>query len=326
MATFAARVERAGPEQPGLDDHAEHCSADPEALAGIGRRRGEQIRVGLAGTPGVSAVFTIVETRDEADPGVVRLGPGGRARLGGGGFPADAAVDSVVARRAISDDQAARLGEFVERLVDDGRQRDLIVLAPHGGQIEPHTDEQAERVAARLSEHNVTLWCCKGFGRGPGEARRRFHITTTDLHVASFPALRVVIGRGFHHAVAFHGQQADDVLIGGRAQFRLKAELANAIEEVVSGSGIRVRITTPADVFGGDSPHNLVNRITIGGRGGIHVEQSLLARRRHGVEIADVVARVFVSRSTMSQEGSSVELLRRPSWWRWRGVQRYQGR
>jgi hypothetical protein len=53
---------------------------------------------------------------------------------------------------------------------------------------------------ARLSEHNVTLWCCEGFGHGPGEARRRFHITTTDLHEASFPALRVVIGRGFHHA------------------------------------------------------------------------------------------------------------------------------
>ena len=274
-------------------------------------------------------MFTVVEMRNEAVPGVVRMGPGGRERLGGSGFPVAAEVDSVVVRRGISDDQAARLGEFVERLADDGRQRELVVLAPHGGQIEPHTDEQAERVAARLSESLVTLWCCKGFGHAPGEAWRRFHIDTTDLHEASFPALRVVIGRGFRHAVAFHGQQTDDVLIGGRAQFRLKAELANAIEDVVSGSGIRVRIATPDDVFGGDSPRNLVNRITAGGRGGIHLEQSLLARQRHGAQIADAVARVFVTRSSTADEGASVDPLPRPpSRWRrrWRGTQRYQGR
>jgi hypothetical protein len=37
----------------------------------------------------------------------------------------------------------------VERLIP-GRDRQLAVIAPHGGDIEEHTDEQAQRVAVRL--------------------------------------------------------------------------------------------------------------------------------------------------------------------------------
>ncbi len=123
------------------------------------------------------------------------MGRDGRERLGVT-EPFAAVVDSVVPRRRLSDADAARLGEFVERLTDDGTHQGLIAIAPHGGDIEAHTDTQAERVAARLAAHGVSAWRCKGFGGIGGGAWRRLHITSTDLPEASFPALASIIDRG----------------------------------------------------------------------------------------------------------------------------------
>jgi hypothetical protein len=62
---------------------------------------------------------------------------------------------------------------------------------------------------------------------------------------------------------------------------------------VVDGSQIPVRIASPADVFGGDDPTNIVNRLTADGTGGIQIEQSLTARVSHWADIADAVASVY---------------------------------
>ena len=86
--------------------------------------------------------------------------------------------------------------------------------------------------------------------------------------------------RGFTHAVAFHGFGDDEILIGGTALPTLKQELREKIEAAI-GPGIRVRVATPANKFGGDNPCNIVNRLTAGGTGGIQIEQSLPAREDH---------------------------------------------
>ena len=67
-------------------------------------------------------------------------------------------------------------------------------LGPGQGQIEPCTDRQAERVAERLQDKGVSSWRCKGWKQGGG-AHERWHITSTDIHPASFPKLgRVIFG------------------------------------------------------------------------------------------------------------------------------------
>jgi phage replication-related protein YjqB (UPF0714/DUF867 family) len=309
VATFDAAVHQAvEAEQQDLIDHSEHCSADPRALAGIGRARGHQVRVRPAADPSVFALYTVSLTRDEAPDTVVRMGRGGRERLGTT-EPFAAVVDSVVPREGLTDAEAERLGEFVERLSDNGTHRGLIAIAPHGGDIERHTDTQAERVAERLADYGVSAWRCKGFGRAGGSASLLLHVTSTNIHEASFPALGTVIGRGFRYAVAFHGLRDEEILVGGGAAFRLKAEIASSIENALSGSGIRVRIAGPDDVFGGDSPRNIVNRLTAGGRGGIHIEQSLPARVDHADDIANAVADVFAVRLSRPRYPG-------PWWWR----------
>lgn len=308
MATYDGEVRQTPADDPDLLDLAEHCWADAEALARIGRGVGQQIRVRTTGPTARVALYTVSRVRHETPDTVVRMGRDGRQRLGQTeAFPA--VVDSVVARRGISDEEAAGLGEFVERLDDDGASRGLVVLAPHGGEIERHTDVQAERVADRLVDVQVSVWRCRGFGRDGEGAFRRYHITSTDLHEASFPALQSIIGRGFRYAVAFHGFTEDGVLVGGGAPFRVKAEVASYLEQALTGTGIRVRIAGPDDRFCGDDPHNLVNRITATGRGGIHLEQSPIARAEHALDIADAVARVFAAR--LGEPPSAIA-----RWWR----------
>jgi phage replication-related protein YjqB (UPF0714/DUF867 family) len=325
VATFDAAVRQAvSAEQQDLVDHSEHCSADAEVLAGIGRALGHQVRVRPVADPSVFALYTVSQIRDEAPATIVRMGRGGRERLGRT-EPFAAVVDSVVPRQGLTDADAERLGEFAERLSDNGTHHGLIAIAPHGGDIERHTDSQAERMAERLAEYGVSAWRCKGFGADGGGASRRLHITSTDIHEASFPALESVIRRGFRYAVAFHGFRDEEILVGGGASFRLKAEIACSIENALSGSEVRVRIAGPDDVFGGDSPRNIVNRLTASKRGGIHIEQSLQARTDHALVIADAVAEVFAVRLGRPRYPGprwlrSLRELRdaMPDWWRGR--------
>ena len=230
-----------------------------------------------------------------ADPvNVVRMGAVGRQRLGTSDEFA-ATVKAQVPHPTFTEAQAEANSEFVERLKDNGTHKGLIVIAPHGGQIEPYTDRQAERVAEVLASKGVSSWRCKGWKQGSG-AHERWHITSTDIHPASFPKLNRVISRGFRYAVAFHGFGGTGVLIGGAAPDSLKREIELAIERAVAGLGLWVRVAQPDDDLGGSSSQNIVNRLTAGGAGGIHIEQSFSAREGYGQAIADAVAGVYRSK------------------------------
>lgn len=293
MATYDAGITKALPDQEDLQDRREHCSVDASRLARIGRAVGHQVRVRLSSD--AFGLYTVSEVRPEDPDTTVRMGRRGLERLS----PRDefgGVVDSVGPHPNLTIDQARACSELVERLRDNGRQRELIVIAPHGGDIERHTDEQAEHVAARLAAKAVSSWRCKGWKDGGG-AFLRWHITSTDISAASFPRLDLVISRGFTHAVAFHGfedSEVDtDVLIGGCAPDELKLEIAEEIDRALAGSGLRVRIAGPEDNFGGDDERNVVNRLTAEGGSGIQIEQSPAARSRRWERIADAVAAVY---------------------------------
>jgi len=298
LRTYDASVRRAQrPEQDDLVAHQEHCSADPDRLATVGAGRGAQVRI-VRGE-GQYALFTVSEVRPESPDTVVRMGQDGRERLG---TPEefDGVLDTRVARSELTDERARADSEFVERLQDDGHQRRLVVLAPHGGDIEPHTDEQAEHLAACLRSNRVSVWLCKGFRVGGGAARR-WHITSDDIDPGSFPALGSIFGRGFAHAVSFHGfdraDLPDGVVVGGAARDRLKCCVAAAIRDALAGTGFTVRIAGAGDPLGGGNAANIVNRITASGRGGVQIEQGPGVRDQHALAVAEAVARVYRRRS-----------------------------
>lgn len=286
------RVRKSLPTQEDLRRRPEHCSAGTRALAAVGISVGQQVRVRRDDR--TVGLYTVSETRTENGADIVRMGLGGRQRLDTDEeFVAE--LDPQIVHPTLSDSEAQNEGEFVERLNDDRGDAALIAIAPHGGHIEVHTDEQAQRVAFRLADRSVSYWICKGYhARG---AARTWHITSRDINAESFPKLSSVFGRGFTHAVAFHGFDGAEILVGGRAPMEFKTEIAAAIHRVVARSNIPVRIACRADDFGGDDPHNVVNRLTAGGDNGVQIEQSLGARQAHWADIADAVAAVYDSRT-----------------------------
>src|SRR5258708_33181744 len=175
------------------------------------------------------------------------MGSAGRKRLGTSDEFAGS-LDSQVPRPTFDDADAEANNEFVERLKDNGTHTGLIVIAPHGGDIEPHTDQPDERGASRLAAKGVSLWRCKGF---KGEAAfGRWHITSTDIHEASFPLLNTVTSRGFSYAVAFHGfddpEIPFDILIGGAAPYPLEQKRGAALKGATTGSCITIPLPSPA--------------------------------------------------------------------------------
>jgi phage replication-related protein YjqB (UPF0714/DUF867 family) len=288
MATYSAQIKQAFLSQSTLINEDEHCSADPDHLRKIDRAKGHQIRVKRSESE--YALYTISEIRQERPETIVRMAKDARVRLRTTG-EFDAVVEAQVTHSNLTDAEAEKNSEFVERLTDDGRQTGLIAIAPHGGTIEEHTDQQAERVMSQLASKNVSCWRCKGWKKGGG-ASERWHITSTDIHEASFPLLNQIIHRRFTHAVAFHGFSQNRILIGGGADAALKREIQRAIQTAISDSDIRVDIAAPSDPLNGNSPKNIVNRLAANGNG-IQIEQSREARQHHWQQIADAVALVY---------------------------------
>ena len=164
------------------------------------------------------------------------MGPAGRARLGPGDEFA-ATIDAQGPDPTRSDAAAEAAGELVERLTDGGGQ--LIAIAPHGGDIEAGTDDEAEQMRSQLAAEHAVSPPCRGWRPGSG-AVRRWHITSADLAPERFPQLHTVIGRGFTPAVAFHGSGGSDVLLGGGVA---SATLQQAITESIrQATGLPVHL------------------------------------------------------------------------------------
>src|ERR1700752_5063214 len=186
MATRAVQIRKSLRTQEDLLHRLEHCSADAHAISALGITVCQQVRVKRNDSE--LALYTVSEIRHEDTDEVVRMGRAGRQRLGTDA-EFDAELDCQVVDPTMSDQKAEGNGEFIEPLHDDGAHPGLIVIAPHGGHIEEHTDDQARRVAFRLADKAVTFCLCKGYQGPLRSAYDAWHITSVDIHPGSFPLL-----------------------------------------------------------------------------------------------------------------------------------------
>lgn len=238
------------------------------------------------------ALYTVGEVRSEKSSNRVRMSKVARERLGTTDT-FSAKLQTAVVAEGLTDEEAKAQSEFVERLVDDGTQAELVVLAPHGGFIEPRTDDQAEYVQAALGGDHSSSWICKGYKLGGG-AHDQWHITSTAICRRSFCRLDLIGDRQFKYAVSLHGLNGDVVVIGGRAPESLKVLVRDAIDDALTGLvDVEVSIAGPDDPHSGYSPANLVNWLSKGGEGGIQISQSLEVRNEHWQAVAQAVVDVF---------------------------------
>lgn len=123
--------------QTAIEKRKEHCSADPALLSAIGRAKGQQVRIYRNATE--FAIFTVGETEDEQHDATIRMSKFARLRFG----PSDefeGRLSPVVVMSGLTEEEARMRGELIEQLDDDGRNTTLLILAPHGGDMETPTD------------------------------------------------------------------------------------------------------------------------------------------------------------------------------------------
>jgi phage replication-related protein YjqB (UPF0714/DUF867 family) len=292
IASREVRVRDPLPGHEQVSKKKESCSVDSGLLRSIGRKPGEQVRIYRNAND--FAVFTVFETLEEANESTVRIGRLGRLRIG----PSDefdGRITPTIPSEGLTETQARERGEMIEHLTDDGTNTGLIIMAPHGGDLETPTDLQAERLAEKLGGNRVSTWVCKAYHiRGGKSAFDRWHITSTDISEASYPLLGKVSTRKFEYAVSFHGMTDQRILIGGSAPTRLRTEIRDAIRQAINDPKIPVDLAMPGDANGGKDPKNIVNRYV--NNGGVQIEQSSRARKEHWKAIADALAKVYASK------------------------------
>jgi phage replication-related protein YjqB (UPF0714/DUF867 family) len=265
-------------------DHDDRACSVSASLTGV--MIGDQIRI--LRNDDDYAVYTVFDRRASDAPDVVRMGKSARERLGTSNT-FSATLSKPVVASGLTDAQAQAADEFVERLVDDGQNNGLVVIAPHGGGIEFNSDRQAEYATAALG---CSSWIVKGFKAGGG-CYDRWHITSTQLSPRSFPSLGVIANRGFAYAVSFHGMSKPGVLVGGGAPKELKQMVRDAILAELSDPDIEVKVAEPGSYNSGSSKKSVHNWLTDGGIGGIQIEQSMKVRTEHWQEVANGVIKLY---------------------------------
>jgi phage replication-related protein YjqB (UPF0714/DUF867 family) len=294
----------------------EHCSLNANQIHAMGLNTHQQVRIERPTENGTTvALYTIESTHNEQPNDVfldyVDLADVEERFRVPTVEPFLCKINSQVVAVGLTDAEAEAYSEFVEHLADNDYNRELVVIAPHGGFIEEHTDTQAQHFAKQLPSNCVSMWMCKGFKKNGG-AFDRWHVTSTDISEESFPKLKTIYGRQFKFAVAFHGWGGDSICIGGsepdpdppdclKEEISLKEEIKCAIEKVVPSSIVVVlggadgNEKCPQNI-NGNNPKNIVNRL---GTISVQIEQCEMARERHGKVIAEAVANVIRPRLTV---------------------------
>ncbi|WP_394295579.1 poly-gamma-glutamate hydrolase family protein [Natrialba hulunbeirensis] len=156
-------------------------------------------------------------------------------------------------------------------------------LANRRGEQKYGTDWQAERVADTA---DGLAWICAGFNDGGG-ALGRWHVHSTDIHHASFPALDDIRHGEFEWSVAFHGYTSDTILVGGTASEADRALVATALEEALPETPVELA-SSDATSYAGAAPENVLNEVgTIGQT--IQLEQPMDVRQEQWADVADAV-------------------------------------
>lgn len=320
----------------------EHCRVTQTLLTDLGRQAGEQIRIFLPSlavtAASQSALYTTelyvstVSTVSTADPCIILMDDlaiqkinnatpiaVGATLTAGALNLAPSATDGAL---LYSEPSAAH--SFIERhtVSTTAGANQLVVIAPHGGDVDRYTAAQADTALAVLAGLGkpVPGWICEGHW-GSGQTSDRWHITADDLQPPSFPALAGLLaaippylGSGpFRFALAFHGNSGPgpSIIVGGRAGLPVRQRVGDALLAALPGIGLQVCVpdgSVPSPPpgcaglnvasLGGTSTHNLIHRLAPNSavdplQGGIQIEQSLDVRQTYGTQVATAVAQVL---------------------------------
>jgi phage replication-related protein YjqB (UPF0714/DUF867 family) len=140
----------------------------------------------------------------------------------------------------------------------------LLVMAPHGGWIEPSTTELAQAIAGE----EFSFYTFQGLKRGGNQA---LHLTS---HRFDEPVALAAVSQA-DQVVAIHGERSSEalVMVGGGG-----AELRKAVAGALGDAGFSVVESRPG--LGGMNPGNICNRGLLGGGIQLEISEGLRAQLR----------------------------------------------
>ncbi|MGW8267279.1 MAG: poly-gamma-glutamate hydrolase family protein [Longimicrobiales bacterium] len=179
--------------------------------------------------------------------------------------------------------------------VDRGSR--ILLLAPHGGWIEPLTTELAKAIAGA----EFSFYSFVGLKSGGNE---RLHLTS---HRFDEPLALEAVARA-DRVLAIHGERSRHgafVMVGGRWD-EMRAALCSALR----GAGFRV--LEPREGLGGRHRRNICNRGRLGGGGQLELSEGLRRQLREEAAVQEAfvstvrgVVRVFEAASWKASGGDT---------------------
>jgi phage replication-related protein YjqB (UPF0714/DUF867 family) len=295
-------VDFAGGRHPIDDELYTQITMDPELLDALGLSIGDQVRLHRGEDD--RALYTVAAAMTEGDASTVRMNRQARARLDiantawakvgdyGRGCPellgisdlVDEVFDAVADPVVVSDGSIAEArenGELVEDTAGDGSN--LAILAPHGGEIEPHTAQQAAALHDQTGA-DASLWRAMGY-RPDGGAFLRWHVPSYAISPASFPALSALLEDQYDYAVSFHGICTNGIRVGGGAPEGVKEHVVDAINYHLPTGAARAELANGR--FSARDPDTVVNRAS---DNGVWIGQPVETREAHADAVVDAVA------------------------------------
>ena len=225
---------RRGDVQSGRD-HPVHGNTGgrPGRIAGL-TRPSSSPRTGydLART---SLALTSTDWNDVGDGRLVRPVPNDDVPINDEESDVEAEVDSdpTLVRTDLSTEEAQEHDEYVEE--------------SHGGDVQPGTTAQADRVDG--VDADVSRWGTRGYLDKGTNAFVSWHIPSYSMSRASYPQFDEVSEHEHDYAVSFNGTCTRNVEIGGQAPHDLRIEIREAINAALTDAGADVRAELGTDTF-----------------------------------------------------------------------------
>jgi phage replication-related protein YjqB (UPF0714/DUF867 family) len=184
--------------------------------------------------------------------------------------------------------------------------------APHGGEVEPGTDEQLAALNIASADTRNAYWGVIG-DMEPNGASDHWHITSSEVSEFSFEGLQNLAAHSYTYAVSFHGFSnsaiSEHVLVGGDETLEFRQSVASILEHEVrarhNGFFLDALAIDMRDCdlnsshasckykkYAGRDDDNFVNELTASGRG-LQLEQTSTARNTYGGTLARGVKSVF---------------------------------
>jgi phage replication-related protein YjqB (UPF0714/DUF867 family) len=215
----------------------------------------------------------------------VPVGPVGATIFGG----VTAAVNDT-----LSDAEAQAQGGHIEVLDDDGVDDAMLIMAPHGGDMEDYTSLQALRFYAAMIALGKECVCyqTRGYSITAMDPSAKWHTTMVDFNTTSFPLLGNVATRLYTYCCSFHGfTDVMKIELGGRAPDVDKNIVKAALEAAIPGLTVSLN---PDPTIEGNSMRNPINRYCSGDRS-MQLEQSYDVRRDYWEDVTDVMVAYYAA-------------------------------